>query len=166
MTSNLSRRDFHKLTAAAVGGILAGTTLGCGTDEKAKSTKSPAGANAKHGTDEKDSATKSDGEVAANDWLGDKHVCRGLNACKNKGASGMNECAGRGTCASFQHMCGGSNDCKFQGGCGTDAGRNSCKQQGKCHVPLMEDAWKDARAAFVDAMKKAGKPVGDAPPAT
>jgi hypothetical protein len=167
MSRDFNRRDFHRPTAAAVGGILAGSTLGCGKDEKPKATKAPGGANTKHGVDDKESPAKGEAQAAVNDWLGDTHVCRGLNACKGKGADGKNDCAGKGTCftPSIAHGCGGQNNCKFQGGCGTTAGQNECKQKGGCHLPLMEDAWKGARAAFDSAMKKAGKTAGDAPAA-
>lgn len=169
MRSEYNRRDFHRLTAAAVGGILAGSMIGCSEDKPKPKAPTGTGANAKHDPDDKNAtkdASKDVNAVAANDWLGDVHVCRGLNACKNKGKKGtMNECAGRGECQTLaaEHGCSGMNDCKNQGGCGATAGRNECKTKGGCHVPLMEDAWKDARVAFEAAMKKAGKPVGDAP---
>ena len=165
MRPELNRRDFHKLTAAAVGGILAGSTLGCGREEKPKAGQKPAGANTGHGVDEGGSSVAQSTE---NDWLGDVHVCRGLNACKNKGKPGTtNECAGQGACHTLKsdHSCHGENDCKFQGGCGSTAGRNECAKKGNCSVPLMDDAWKGARAAFEEAMKKTGKKFGDPPPA-
>ena len=151
MRPELNRRDFHKLTAAAVGGILAGRRLGCGREEKKKAGQKTGVA-----------------QSTENDWLGDVHVCRGLNACKNKGKPGTtNECAGQGACHTLKsdHSCHGENDCKFQGGCGSTAGRNECAKKGNCSVPLMDDAWKGARAAFEEAMKKAGKKFGDPPPA-
>ncbi len=137
----LSRRDFGKLTAAAFGGVLLGSTLiGRAAD---KST-------------EHDPAL----------LLGDKHVCRGLNTCKGKGTGGDNSCAGMGNCSlADKHSCKGENSCKGQGGCGEYPGQNSCKGQGGCEVPLKEKTWKTARKAFEAQMKKAGKTFGDAPKA-
>ena len=94
----------------------------------------------------------------------DKHVCRGLNTCKGLGRSKENACAGQGTCASIaDHACAQQNECKGQGGCGADPAFNACKGMGGCHVPLMDEAWTKARAAFEAAMKKSGKTVGAAP---
>jgi len=94
----------------------------------------------------------------------DIHTCRGLNTCKGKGRSKENECAGQGTCASVADAsCGGSNECATLGGCGPTAGINECKGHGGCHVPLMDDAWKQARSAFEIAMAKINKEVGAAP---
>ena len=69
MQNDLSRRDFHRLTSAALGGLAAGTWLGC----------SPA-------TKQAEAATE-------------LHVCRGLNTCKSHGTDGKNACAGQGNCA-------------------------------------------------------------------
>jgi hypothetical protein len=141
-SENLSRRDFSKLSAAAFGGMVAGTAIST-SDVFAEDAKEK--------------------EV---------HVCRGLNGCKGKGAcktadngcKGKNACAGKGGCASAKaHKCAGSNDCKGQGGCGPKAGENACKGKGKCAVPLKDKAWKGARARFEARMKKAGKKFGDAP---
>jgi hypothetical protein len=120
----LSRRDFGKLTMAAFGGVLMGTTL--------------AGRAAEGGA-------KHDAALL----LQDKHVCRGLNTCKGKGKGGDNSCAGTGKCAiADAHSCKGDNACKGQGGCGEYAGQNSCKSLGECSVPLDEKTWKKARKAF------------------
>jgi hypothetical protein len=117
--NGLDRREFQKLTAAALAGLAAGATLGC-------SGRSGAG-------------------PAARD-NGDKHLCRGLNECKGQGKGGANECRGQGACATVaEHACGGANDCKGLGGCGKTAGANECKGQGGCHVPLMESAWDTLR---------------------
>src|SRR5919108_486442 len=142
MTSaSLSRRDFSRLTMAAFGGVLLGTTLSGSAAEK----------DAKH-----DPAL----------LLQDKHVCRGLNTCKGKGKGGDNSCAGMGNCAIAEaHSCKGENACKGQGGCGEYPGQNSCKGLGSCEVPLKEKTWKTARKAFEAQMKKAGKTFGDAPKA-
>jgi hypothetical protein len=137
--ASLSRRDFNRLTAAAFGGVLLGTTLG---------------------------AHAADGKLDPANMLGDKHVCRGLNTCKGKGQGSKNSCAGMGDCATAEkHSCGGENACKGQGGCEGVAGQNACKGQGKCEVPLKEKTWKQARAAFEKQMKKMGKAFGDAPKA-
>lgn len=137
----VDRRQFHRstldaLTAAAFGGLLAGTTGGCGS-EAGKETAAVAG----------------------------PHACRGLNECKGQGADGKNACAGQGTCANVKpHSCGGMNDCKNLGGCGKEAGANSCKGQGGCEVP-MTHAWATARKNFEKRMQDAGKKFGDAPTA-
>ncbi len=165
--SEFNRRDFNRLTAAAFGGILTGTTIGCSEAKKGPETKTSGQSTEKSGAakGDPDKADKKGESVATNDWLSEKHVCRGLNACKNQGASKQNDCAGKGTCATVKaHGCGGENDCKFQGGCGDKPGQNESKEQGSCHVPLMDDAWKKAHASFEAAMKKANKPVGQAPP--
>jgi hypothetical protein len=133
----MSRRNFTVLSAAALGGIVAG----CSSSEKT------ATADASLLTDE-------------------THVCRGLNMCQGKGLGGANACAGQGKCANVAaHSCHGTNDCKGQGGCGEHPGENACKGQGKCAVPLSEKAWAKARVNFEAAMKKAGKTAGAAPAA-
>jgi hypothetical protein len=142
-SSDLSRRDFGKLTAAAFGGVLLGSTLLAHADDKADKGKH-------------DPAL----------LLQDKHVCRGLNTCKGKGKGKDNSCAGMGNCAIVEtHSCNGENACKGQGGCGEYAGQNSCKGQGSCEVPLKEKTWKSARKAFEAQMKKTGKTFGTAPKA-
>ena len=105
-------------------------------------------------------------EVAANDWTGDTHVCRGLNACKSKGAGGENECAGQGACATATaHDCHTMNDCKYQGGCGESVASNSCKGKGECKVPLSDGAWAKARKSYEAALTTAEKAFGEAPAA-
>ena len=158
--NELNRRDFHRLTMAAFGGVLAGTAAGCSEEKKpapavpgsgtpgaARSQPGPAGGN----------------EVADSNAVA--HACHGLNACKTQGASGKNECAGQGTCAtkSWHHSCGGENACKGQGGCGTNPTQNDCKGKGACHIPLMDGAWEKARQHFAEKMKEAGKEVGTDP---
>jgi hypothetical protein len=134
------RRDFNKLTSAALGGLAAGSLLGC---------------------------AKSGGNVAK-DPDGDKllakaevHLCRGLNECKGQGKGGENACRGQGNCATAkEHTCGGQNECKNLGGCGETAGANECKTHGGCHVPLMESAWETLRkrkeAEWTDKKLEAG----------
>jgi hypothetical protein len=150
-----SRRDFNRLTLAAVGGLIAG--LGQSESLQAAEKKKSSTNNNK-----KPPAPKK--EI---------HVCRGLNSCKGQGIDwdfdgdgklDTNACAGQGACATAKHVsCNGENDCKGQGGCGNTAGDNACRGQGKCHVPLTTDAWKKARARFEARMKKENQPIGDAP---
>jgi hypothetical protein len=151
MSQDLNRRDFHQLTLAAFGGLMAGTLSGCPTGPKpAAQNSEPAAAPA--------------GDEVTSLLLTEPHVCRGLNTCKNLGASKDNACAGQGTCASVvAHACGQQNECKGQGGCGERPGENDCKGQGLCHVPL-EHAWEAGRKNFENAMKAAGKEFGPAPP--
>ncbi len=123
MASNpLDRRDFHRLTAAALSGLATGL-VGC---------------------EQKMSTNKTNGAAVAS--KGDVHLCRGLNDCKGLGKDGKNDCRGQGACTTAkEHACGGQNDCKGLGGCGDTAGANECKGQGGCHVPLMTDAWDKLR---------------------
>lgn len=120
--NELDRRDFNRLTAAALGGLAAGLA-GC--------TSKPA-------------ADKAAGDTTI--AKADVHLCRGLNDCKGQGKDGKNDCRGLGTCATAkEHSCGGQNECKGLGGCGETAGANECKTHGGCHVPLMESAWDTIR---------------------
>jgi hypothetical protein len=136
--SEMNRREFQRLTGAALGGLIAGAGLIGSTAEAA-------------------------GNDPAN-ILSDPHVCRGINACKGKGADGKNTCAGTGSCATAAaHTCHKANACKGQGGCGGHPGENACKGQGACAVPLNKSSWAKARKTFEAAMKKAGKTFGDAP---
>ncbi|MEX1028087.1 MAG: hypothetical protein WD049_08810 [Candidatus Paceibacterota bacterium] len=138
--SNVSRREFNKLTAAAFGGMVAGTT---------------AGAFSALADDQKKDDKDKEKEV---------HVCRGLNSCKEQDPTGKNACAGQGACATAKaHECAGMNACKGQGGCGEKPGENKCKEMGKCAVPLKDKTWKVARARFEERMKKEKKPFGPAP---
>lgn len=134
----MNRRDFQRLTLAALGGALAGTQRSLAADEKAKEEKNP--------------------------LLSDPHVCRGINTCKGKGKDKKNECAGQGTCATAKaHSCHADNECKGQGGCGAKPGENACKGKGECGVPLSSRAWEKARKRFEELMKKEGKKFGPAP---
>lgn len=158
----IQRREFNQLTMAALAGVVSGTMAGCGGGEVTP------GPNANNSGKDNSSGEATDGDentqITQNDWMGEKHVCRGLNKCKSLGKDGKNDCAGQGTCHTFaEHSCAGSNDCKFQGGCGADPAQNSCKGEGKCHVPLMDKAWESARKSFEQAMETAGKEFGDAP---
>ena len=154
--SELNRRDFSKFTVAAFGGMLAGTAIGCGGGEEEAAPAT--GGSETSGTETPETGTT----VAATD----KHICRGLNDCKGKGADGKNACAGQGACAtSNAHSCHAANECKGLGGCDGTAGQNDCKGKGGCGVPLNEDTWTKVRAAFEEKRKAAGEPVGAAPAA-
>ena len=135
-TSDLSRRDFNRLTAAVFSGAVTGSLL----------------------------FQEASALIGENQLLKEPHVCCGLNTCKGKGAGGKNECAGRGSCATAEHhSCHGQNSCAGSGGCGAKPGENACNGQGKCGVPLSKKAWKTARANFESAMKEAGRKFGPAP---
>ena len=150
--SALDRRDFHRLTIAALGGMVAGAASGCG-GQAGPATPTTASAISLTELTEVEKLI-----------IDEPHVCRGLNSCQSLGRSQDNDCAGLGTCASIADAtCGGHNACQGQGGCGEHPGMNSCKGQGGCHVPLMDVAWTTARRAFEAAMKKTGKNFGTAP---
>ena len=139
--SDLNRRDFQRLTVAALGGMLAGAATAHAKDEVPKKDKNK------------------------NPLLGEPHICRGLNVCKGLGADKKNACAGQGVCATAkEHTCHYKNECRGQGGCGEHPGENSCKAKGECAVPLMDDTWEKARARFEELMKEEKKKVGKAPP--
>jgi hypothetical protein len=142
------RRDFHRLTSAALGGLAAGSVLGCN-----RAGDRPAGA-------------AGEGPAAGKTELvkADVHLCRGLNECKGQGKDGKNECRGQGVCATAkEHTCGGQNDCKNLGGCGEKVGANDCKGQGGCAVPLMDDAWKTLRERKEAEWKQKDLHAGPAP---
>ncbi|MGQ0632988.1 MAG: hypothetical protein ACT4QC_00095 [Planctomycetaceae bacterium] len=158
-TSDVNRRDFHRLTLAAVGGLLAGGAAGCGTEDPKPAKSSASGLSAGSSDAQAESFATEIAAVAI-----ENHVCRGLNACRNQGASGENDCAGQGTCATVEkHSCGRDNQCKGQGGCGTTAVQNDCKGQGHCGVPLMPNAWEQARRIFEAKLKRQKKSFGSAP---
>ena len=140
---DLSRREFNKLSLAAFGGALTGALVGgCENGEK----------------------DAGNGKKDAGDGKANLHACRGLNECKGQGTGGDNTCAGMGSCATAaKHDCAGLNECKGLGGCKGEATTNTCKGKGGCGVPLNDDAWKGARAAFEERLKKDGKTVGAAP---
>jgi len=169
MENGVNRRDFNRLAMSAFGGALAGTLVGCSKPATAPAPAKPVAGGGAATTSTGDDAgdTREDAADLANSVAAvgvEKHVCRGLNACKNQGASSENDCAGQGTCATLEHhSCGGLNACKGQGGCGKTAVENDCSGKGGCHVPLMDSVWDKARKIFEAKMKKAGTEIGAAP---
>jgi hypothetical protein len=158
--NELTRRDFHRLTTAAFGGLLAGTIAGCSNNERptqAKTSSDPPKAN-----------TPATGTTPAATTAVALHACRGLNECKGQGKDHKNACAGQGNCYTVTHECAEKNDCKYQGGCGGTNGFNDCKGKGGCgHFPIADQlTWKKAREHFEARMKEAGKKIGSAPAAT
>lgn len=140
----LDRRRFHELSAAALGGLVAGTIAGCGPANKGVPGPAPKGP----------TATNAKGEL---------HLCRGLNDCQGQGTSGKNDCRGQGDCATVvHHTCAGENECKGLGGCGPNPAQNDCKGQGGCKVPLMESAWNKVRerkeSAWTEQKQEFGAP--------
>jgi hypothetical protein len=139
---DLNRRDLGKLTAAALGGAIAGSLLGGRALLAASGTAAAAPAG------------------GASPWLKDPHICCGLNTCKGHGKDASNACAGQGTCATIEaHGCAGENACAGQG----PSGDNACKGRGSCAVPVSGDTWKRARASWEAAMSAAGRKFGPAP---
>ena len=140
----VKRRDFHKLTMAALGGLVAGTAVSSAQAQK------------------KDESPKL--KVDPGLLMHEPHTCKGLNTCKGKGKGEKNACAGQGACGTAKaHDCKGMNDCKGQGGCGGYPGQNTCKSTGHCAVPLSKETWALARKQFEQLMTDAGKKVGPAP---
>ncbi len=109
------RREFAKLAAAALGGLVAGLVIRRAAappgpaDEKSAGGGSARGEQAEKGrlsarneSVESKSQSAEDADIAAppNTDLnllvaGDRHVCRGLNTCKEKGKDHKNACAGQ-----------------------------------------------------------------------
>jgi hypothetical protein len=166
--SELNRRDFNRLTSAALSGLIAGVAVGCGKTEPAPgveaSTPKPGETKPPTALAENSDAAKPSVEQVAM-LEGDVHICRGLNACHGKGVGHDNACAGQGACSTAKaHSCHKENECKGQGGCGESYGVNACKAQGECAVPLGDPIWKKARKRFEEQMTKQGKKLGDPPP--
>jgi hypothetical protein len=163
--NGMSRREFHRLATAALGGALAGTIAGCGDGDR---TAKPSAKPDPTGTQTASKPANSDGgaaPVAAVSTVA-LHACRGLNECKEQGKDHKNTCAGQGNCFTVTHECSGQNDCKNQGGCGGTNGFNECKGKGGCgHFPISEATWKKAREKFESRMTQAKKKVGPAPAA-
>jgi hypothetical protein len=140
----MDRREFHKLAAAAVGGLVAGTGLAATAAAE-------------------DKPKKKDPDKPL--LLQEPHICRGLNAtCKGESKGKKNDCAGQAYGPTVKdHACKTHNDCAGEGGCGEHPGENKCKGMGECAVPLKDAAWTKARKNFEAAMTKAGKQFGAAP---
>jgi len=173
---NMNRRDFTRLATAALSGIAAGVLAGCdGSDQAGPASSGGSKDVASAGPTKSVTEAVEQPGVEYNEafLLQEPHVCRGLNACSNKGAcktttsacKGVNDCAGQGGCATAEkHQCSGFNTCKGQGGCGERPGENSCKEKGACAVPLTEETWAKARAKFEAVYeRKMGKKPGPAP---
>ena len=164
MSSNeLNRRDFHRLSMAAMSGVVAGSLAGCNPEPAVSPPAAPPATGGTPSTPTTAPAVAATSEGAKSE----PHLCRGLNSCKGQGggdSAGKNACAGQGACATVkEHACGGENECKGLGGCGANPAQNECKGKGGCHVPLMETAWKKVRQRFEDKMKADGKEFGPAP---
>jgi hypothetical protein len=134
---DLTRRDFAKLTLAA----LAGFSAGSGANGSQPQTAS-----------------------ASDPILSEPHICRGLNTCRGRAVSRHNQCAGTSTCATARyHPCKGHNDCRGQGGCGDLPGGNECRGLGACDVPLKPRVWPLARKRFEQVMKQQRRRFGVPP---
>jgi hypothetical protein len=172
---DLNRRDFTKLTVAAFGGIVAGTTIGCGggdgdgTGDGGGTGDGTGTGDGPEGSGTTDDSTSTDGDgggdvvASVDNLLEGKHVCRGLNACKMQGKSGQNDCAGTSACyTAGKSGCHYENDCKGQGGCEDTAGTNGCEKKGNCAVPLGKDTWTKVRAKLKEALAKKDTMLGNA----
>jgi membrane protein involved in colicin uptake len=188
---SLDRRDFSRLSLAALGGVLSGTAAVAQTTPQPiappngpvrpparppRPAAAPPAADkppADKAASDKAAADKAAADKAAADKKKKKpekpkeiHICRGLNTCQGKGKTGDNKCAGQGLCATTTaapHECAGANNCKGQGGCGADPGRNMCAGYGNGSVPILEDEWPRLRAEFEARMKRLKRPFGAAP---
>jgi putative oxidoreductase len=171
----VTRRDVARLTAAAVGGLVAG--LGLRGLMRPEQTAPPAGSGTSLvGPEGGPTPTAEVKAIQAIDaaappeikpslLLEEPHTCCGLNTCKGRARDGKNACLGQGTCATAKgHVCQAQNDCKGQGGCGEYPGQNACDGKGACAVPLKRDTWPKARKRFEELAKLAGKVVGGPPP--
>lgn len=157
--NDFNRRDFNRLTAAALGGLMTGAAVGCGGGEDAPAP-GPAGTGGETEAPPYDPSAGTGGSPTEVALFG-KHACRGLNECKGQGAAGDNDCAGSGTCSTTKdHACHYDNECKYQGGCGETPGANECKGKGECGTPIKAQAtWDKARVMFEARMKTAEKTV-------
>jgi hypothetical protein len=171
----LSRREFHRLTVAAFGGVVAGAAIGCG--DNGDDAGSGGGRDDETTTGD---ATQTDATISADNSQGngeqelvggerpELNACLGLNQCKQYGKNpGEHDCAGYGACATAKsHDCATKNECKYLGGCAGKSGTNECRGQGGCQMPLVpfgDESWQQARTAFEKRMKEAGVKVGAAP---
>ena len=142
---DMNRRDFTRWTAAAFGGVVAGSMAGCSA-EPAPDTAPAGGEGA--APEGSETATEPEGSGAASTAEGEvtydvaylmeePHVCRGLNTCQGKGAGGENACAGQGACATAnEHTCHYHNECKGQGGCGELSGAEFLQRARRVRCPL------------------------------
>jgi len=154
MTS-ASRRQFNQLALAALGGAVTGSVLGLFARRNGQSPWNRRPPTALTNPRPQRPPKTYDENLLL---VGDPHVCRGLNQCKNQGKTHMNECAGQGACATAEkHGCDGLNTCKGQGGCGEHPGQNQCKGQGACAVTLKDATWQKARAKFEELMAAKNK---------
>lgn len=165
--TDLTRRDFHRLTAAAFTGVLAGATVGCNNgDDGGDATGQAGDAATDDPTADGDSTGNGQQELVGGE-LPEYNACLGLNQCKEYGKNpGEHECAGQGACATVAHECAQKNTCKYLGGCDGKPAANECKNMGGCQVPLEpigDEVWQQARAAFERRMKAKGVTVGEAP---
>jgi hypothetical protein len=173
--NEVTRRDVGRLTAAAVGGLLAG--LGLRGLMRKEQPVAPTGGGTSVLAPESGAAPTADlkaiaeidarapPEIQPSLLLEEPHTCCGLNTCKGRAKDGKNACLGQGTCATAKgHVCQGQNDCKGQGGCGEYPGQNACKEKGACAVPLSRETWPKARKRYEELMKLAGKTIGGPPP--
>ena len=89
LMKSTSRRQFHQLALAALSGTMAGGILGCSREQQQKTPeKNPADS-----APEPAAAAKTYDEQLL--LVGDPHVCRGLNECKDQGKTKMNDSAGQ-----------------------------------------------------------------------
>lgn len=145
-----TRRQLTRLALASLGGLAAGCSSKPNADRPASTGQA---------------GPSVDGKGSDHPIFAERHICRGINTCKNKGKPGTtNECAGQGHCAvATAHDCNGQNECRGQGGCGEHPGENECKGKGACEVPMTDKTWPKARKKFEELMTAGGKKFGPAP---
>ena len=95
-----TRRDFHRLSTAALCGLIAGTILGCGDQGTKPPTKTATNSDA---APPAAAPVKAAGKEAVAATTVALHACRGLNECKGLGKSHKNDCAGKGDCYTVKH---------------------------------------------------------------
>ncbi len=158
-----SRREFAKLAAAAVAGLIAGLLLRRGGGQRPQEGK-PERSNPAPAGGEASMPAGPPGTEMNLLVHGEPHVCRGLNTCKALGKDHKNACAGQGACATAEaHACNGLNSCKGQGGCDGTAGINQCRGKGACAVPLKDEVWRLARSRLEQLAKTKQIKFGAAP---
>ena len=140
--SQMNRRDFQRLTAAALGGVIGGSMHApprrCGRRHgEVAAGRTPRLSRAEHLQGEK---------RLRRDQRQERHVPAKAAAPRPRSTTAKARIPAKG-----------------QGGCGEHPGENTCKAKGSCEVPLKDKAWDKARANFEAAMKKAGKKFGPAP---